>query len=81
MPRYRIKPVEIKAFQLNGDGPTPTPEWFGIANIKEFREDGLLLYTTVNNCYAGWNYYIVNDGEDIYAIDPKTFEQTYDLIS
>jgi len=89
MPKYRKKPVEIEAFQLNTDGKTDFPEWFqkllisGEAQIQSgYSDEGTGCFQVeIEDMRAGLGDYIVklSDGS-IEVWCPVYMKQTYELL-
>lgn len=96
MAKYRKKPVEIEAFQYDGDlkgsdGEYYVPEWA----VKAF-ENGTLMYTSFSpsqipcglcvrtpngDRYAQVGDYIIKDENgELYVYSPDIFEKTYEKV-
>ena len=96
MSKYRKKPVEIEAFQYDGDlkgsdGNYYVPDWA----VKAF-EDGIMYYDSLDgqkepcelfiNTLEGKHHVSVNDyviqgvNGELYPCKPDIFEKTYDIV-
>ena len=96
MAKYRKKPVEIDAFQYDGDliysnGQYYVPDWA----IKAF-ENGVMFYDSWNdikepcelfiNTLKGKHHvsvgdYVIRDiNGELYPCKPNIFEKTYELV-
>lgn len=96
MSKYRKKPVEIEAFQYDGDlkgsdGNYYVPDWA----VKAF-EEGIMCYDSWDereepcelfiNTLEGKHHVSVNDyviqgvNGELYPCKPDIFEKTYDLV-
>lgn len=96
MAKYRKKPVEIEAFQYDGDlkgsdGEYYVPEWA----VKAF-ENGTLMYTSFSpsqipcglcvrtlegDMYAKAGDYIIKGvNGELYPCKPDIFEKTYEKV-
>lgn len=94
--KYRKKPVEIEAFQYNGDfitsdGTYYVPDWA----IQAYK-DGVLYFDSINENEPPielvirtsdgglpvyvGEYIIKADDGEIYTCDPDIFERAYDLV-
>ncbi len=77
MPRYRKKPVEIEAVKFNRDS---IPEGVKISGSP----DSSLKNCVWNELHQSWIYFKdhdflrVDNLNDVYPIDHKTFKETYD---
>ena len=96
MAKYRKKPVEIEAFQYDGDlkgsdGNYYVPDWA----VKAF-EEGIMFYDSLSgieepcelfiNTLEGRHHVSVNDyviqggNGELYPFKPYIFEKTYELV-
>lgn len=92
--KYRKKPVEIEAFQYDGDlkgsdGGYYVPEW-----AVEAFEEGVLFYNTFEGqphelfvitlegiMHVSVNDYIIKGiNDELYPCKPDIFEQTYEKV-
>lgn len=89
MAKYRKKPVEIEAFQYDGDfmnkdGNYYIPEWGVKANLEGvlYFEDGELFVNTLEGKHhASVGDYIIKGVKgELYPCKPDIFEMTYDEI-
>lgn len=94
MARYRKKPVEIEAFQYDGDlkgsdGKYYVPEWAvkayeeGILYFKEYdgkpREMFIKTLEGVHHASVG-DYIIQGVNRELYPCKPDIFEKTYESV-
>ena len=89
--KYRRKPVEIEAFQFDGDmitsdGKYYVPEWAVNAlnnNVLFFEDDGE-LYLRCEDGYIEHVYvgdYIIRDVDGaIFVYNPDIFKEIYELV-
>ena len=89
--KYRRKPVEIEAFQFDGDmitsdGKYYVPEWAVNAlnnNVLFFEDDGE-LYLRCEDGYIEHVYvgdYIIRDVRGVlFVYEPDVFEKMYELV-
>ena len=87
--KYRKKPVEIEAFQYDGDfqnskGEFYIPQW-GIDAYKSgilfFEGPDLKIKTLEGNMEASVKDFIIKGIKgELYACKPDVFEQTYELV-
>nr|WP_321026754.1 hypothetical protein [Clostridium neonatale] len=87
--KYRKKPVEIEAFQYDGDfqdreGKYYIPEW-GIEAHKKgilyFDGPTLKIKTLEGNMKASVGDFIIRGVKgELYACKPDIFEKTYELV-
>lgn len=89
--KYRRKPVEIEAFQFDGDmitsdGKYYVPEWAVNAlnnNVLFFEDDGE-LYLRCEDGYIEHVYvgdYIIRDVRGVlFVYEPDIFEKMYELV-
>ena len=96
MAKYKKKPVEIEAFQYDGDlkgrdGNYYVPDWA----VKAF-EEGIMFYDSLSdreepyelfiNTLEGKHHVSINDyviqgvNGELYPCKPDIFEKTYDLV-
>lgn len=89
--KYRRKPVEIKAFQFDGDmitsdGKYYVPEWAvnALNNKVLFFEDDGELYLRCEDGYIEHVYvgdYIILDVRGVFFVyEPDVFEKMYELV-
>ena len=89
--KYRRKPVEIEAFQFDGDmitsdGKYYVPEWAvnALNNKVLFFEDDGELYLRCNDGYIEHVYvgdYIILDVRGVlFVYEPDVFEKMYELV-
>ena len=85
--KYRRKPVEIEAFQFDGDMMTSDGKYYvpecAVNALKEnvlsFRDDGELYLHWDIPVYVG-DYIIRNVHGVLFVCDPNVFEDMYELI-
>ena len=86
MSRYRKRPVEVEAFQLNRK---PWPDWFEEAGVDgvvtiECENSGpryATIRTLEGNHRAEPDDYIIRGVKDeLYPCKPDIFEQTYEKV-
>ena len=89
--KYRRKPVEIEAFQFDGDmitsdGKYYVPEWAvnALNNKVLFFEDDGELYLRCKDGYIEHVYvgdYIIRDVRGVlFVYEPDVFEKMYELV-
>ena len=89
--KYRRKPVEIEAFQFDGDmitsdGKYYVPEWAVNAlnnNVLFFEDDGELYLRCedgyIEHVYVG-DYIILDVRGVLFVYEPDVFEKMYELV-
>lgn len=89
--KYRRKPVEIEAFQFDGDmitsdGKYYVPEWAVNAlnnKVLFFEDDGELYlrckYGYIEHVYVG-DYIILDVRGVLFVYEPDVFEKMYELV-
>lgn len=91
MSKYRKKPVEIEAFQYDGDfiysdgTPYEAPEWIFVAledGTMYFKDAGELYIKTLEGEHhvSQWDYIIRGIKGELYPCKPDIFEMTYDKV-
>ena len=94
MPKYRKKPVVVKAFKFDGDlidkyGHYYVPDWAAKANLEdvlyfdnfEGKPGELFIKTLEGIHHASVGDYIIKGVKgEIYPCKPDIFEMTYDEI-
>lgn len=79
MARFRKKPVEIDAFQWNGQQPNEWPEWATALVLQDGRD--LFIDTLEGRMRANLGDWIIRgvNGEQ-YPCKPDIFAKTYDAV-
>ena len=89
MPRYRKKPVEIDAWQWNGQPVEEWPNWLRVYHEKTeprlvfdgMPNGALLIHTLEGVMRAELGDWIIRGVKgEIYPCKPDIFQQTYDPV-
>lgn len=77
--KFRKKPVEVEAWQWQGQGPTDRPQWVNSAKCYLTYDRALVIPTLEGEMEASYGDWIIQGIKgEVYPCKPDIFAATYE---